>query len=144
MLQVQGRSDLYLVLQVIQKIIAIGPLFVGALIGILPMLYFNIGVTIIAYFLNSYYSGKFLGYSSWMQLKDIAPSYGLATLIAICVYFLKYLPISFWAILPMQIILGVIVFFVFCKKTQMEEYVEMKGILSPYLKMIRSKMKNIG
>jgi O-antigen/teichoic acid export membrane protein len=144
MLQVQGRSDLYLVLQVIQKLIAIGPLFVGALIGILPMLYFNIGVTIIAYFLNSYYSGKFLGYSSWLQLKDIAPSYGLAALIAISVYFLKYLPISFWAILPMQIILGMLVFFLFCKKTKMEEYIEMKAILSPYLEEIRNKKNIIG
>lgn len=144
MLQVQGRSDLYLGIDIVRKIVALWPLSIGVFVGILPMLYTNILTAIIAFFLNSYYSGKFLGYSSWMQLKDIAPSYGLATLIAICVYFFKYLPISFWVILPMQIILGVIVFFVFCQKTKMEEYVEMKGILSPYLKKISSKMKNIG
>ena len=137
MLQVQGRSDLFLGLEVIKKIIAIGPLMVGAFVGIMPMLYTNIITTIIAYFLNSYYSGKFVGYSSWMQLKDIAPSYALATLMALSVYFLKYLPITYWVVLPLQIAVGAIVFFVVCYKTNMEEYVEVKNMLYPYLKKIK-------
>ena len=91
----------------------------------------------INFFLNSYYSGKSLGYSSWMQLKDIAPSYGLAALIAICVYFFKFLPLSYWIILPIQIIVGVIVFFLVCEKTQMEEYLEVKGMAKQYLSKIK-------
>ena len=87
MLQVQGRSDLFLGLEIIKKSIALGPLCVGAFIGILPMLYTTIITCIISYFLNSHYSGKLLGYSSWMQLKDIAPSYGIASAIAFSVFF---------------------------------------------------------
>lgn len=66
MLQIQGRSDLFLGLEVIKKLIGIAPLSVCFFYGILPMLYTSILTTIIAYFLNSYYSGKYLGYSSWM------------------------------------------------------------------------------
>ena len=134
MLQVQGRSDLFLGLEIVKKTIAVGPLIIGAFIGIMPMLYTNLLTSFIAYILNSHYSGKFLGYSSWMQIKDIAPSYGIAILVALSVFFLKYLPLSFWIILPMQIILGVVVFFSICYLTQREEYKEIRIIIQPYLK----------
>lgn len=141
MLQVQGRSDLFLGLEVVKKIIGLAPLFVGAFVGIMPMLYVNLVTGLVSYFLNSYYSGKFLGYSSWMQLKDVAPSYGVATIVALSVYFLKYLPFSNWAILPMQLVLGTVVFFVVCRVTRIEEYDEMKEIIMPYLKIFTRKNK---
>lgn len=134
MLQVQGRSDLFLGLEIIKKIIGLAPLFVGAFIGIMPMLWVNLFVSIACYFLNSYFPGKLLGYSSWIQIKDIAPSYGLASLIALSVWFLKYLPISHWIILPMQIVVGTAVFIVFCKLTKMKEYEEAKQLMLPFIK----------
>ena len=137
MLQVQGRSDLFLGLEVIKKIIALGPLFVGALVSIMPMLWVNVIVIIICYFLNSYFPGKLLGYSSWMQLKDIAPSYGIATLVALSVFFLKFLPLSYWLILPLQIAMGATVFFVVCKATKINEYVEVMNMIKPILKKIK-------
>ncbi len=136
MLQVQGRSDLFLGLEVIKKIIGIAPLSVCIFYGILPMLYTSILINIISYFLNSYYSGKFLGYSSWMQIRDIAPSYGLATLVALSVFFLKYLPISYWAILPLQIVIGGTLFFAICRLARIQEYIELKSIV---LNIIRKK-----
>ena len=98
MLQVQGRSDLFLVLEIIKKIIGLAPLFVGAFVGIIPMLYVNLLTGIISYFLNSFWTGKFLGYSSWMQIKDVAPAYGIAFIMAISMYMFKFLPISNWII----------------------------------------------
>ena len=130
MLQVQGRSDLFLGLEVIKKVIALAPLLIGAFIGIMPMLLTNIVIGIIAYFLNSHYSGRLLGYSSWMQLRDIAPSYALAIVIALSVWFLKYLPLSYWIVLPMQITVGTAVFFTFCNLFKMNEYKEIKDILT--------------
>lgn len=133
MLQVQGRSDLFLGLEIVKKIIGIVPLCVCVFYGVLPMLYVNLFTGCICYFLNSYFPGKLLGYTSWMQLKDVAPSYGLATLIALCIYFLKYLPITYWVILPLQIVLGTGIFFFFCTKTKMQEYKEVQDLLKPYL-----------
>ena len=129
MLQVQGRSDLFLGLEVIKRIISLAPLFVGAFVGIMPMLCVNMVVGIIAYFLNSHYSGRLLGYSSWMQMHDIAPSYALAISIALSVWFLKYLPLSYWMILPLQIAVGVVVFFSICILFKMNEYKEIMNIL---------------
>lgn len=139
MLQVQGRSDIFLILEIVKKVIAIGPICLGIFVNIYWMLIGSIVTGIIAFFLNSYYTGKQLGYSSWMQLKDIAPSYGLALIVALSVYFFKFLPLSNWIILPLQIVVGVIVFFLFCEKTKMEEYVEVKGIALQYLSKMKRK-----
>jgi O-antigen/teichoic acid export membrane protein len=129
MLKVQGRSDLFLGLDIIKRIISLAPLFVGAFVGIIPMLWVNIFVGIIGYFLNAYYSGRLLGYSSWMQLRDIAPSYTLAIVISLSVWFLKYLPLSYWIILPLQIAAGTVEFFSFCNLFKMKEYNEIMEIL---------------
>lgn len=137
MLQVQGRSDLFLGLEIIKKIIGILPLSVCFMYGVMPMLYVSILTSIISFFLNSYFPGKLLGYSSWMQIKDIAPSYGLATLGALSVFFFKYLPISYWIVLPIQIILGFMVLICVCHKTKMEEYVELIRMVEPYYKKIK-------
>ena len=137
MLQVQGRSDLFLGLEVIKKTIALAPLAIGAFVGIIPMLYANLVTSVIAFFLNSHYSGKFLGYNSWMQIKDITMSYSIASVIAIVVYFFKYLPMSNWLILPTQIIAGGILFFGLCRMLKPGEYGELKGMLLPLFKKIK-------
>ena len=129
MLQVQGRSDLFLGLEIVKKIIALAPLFIGAFIGIMPMLYTNLLTGIIAFFLNSHYSGKLLGYSSWMQIKDVAPSYTSATTVAFFVYFIKFLPLSYWIVLPLQIFVGTAIFFIICKMGKFEESKEIMGLL---------------
>lgn len=137
MLQVQGRSDLFLGLEIAKKIIGLAPLFVGAFVGIFPMLYTTVITNIISYFLNSYFSGKLLGYSSWMQIRDIAPSFAISMTMAVVVYLLKYLPISNWIILPIQIVVGILVFFILCKITKIEEYKEVLNLMKPVLNKIK-------
>lgn len=134
MLQVQGRSDLFLGLEIIKKIIGILPLSVCFMYGVMPMLYVSVFTSIICYIFNSFFPGKLLGYSSWMQIKDIAPSYGLATFVALSVFFLKYIPISYWIVLPIQIFLGCAILLCVCQKTKMEEYVELKRMVETYYK----------
>ena len=137
MLQVQGRSDLFLGLEIIKKIIGILPLYICIVYGVMPMLYTSILTGIICYFLNSYFPGKLLGYSSWMQIKDIAPSYGIAIIVSFTVYFLKYLPLSYWIVLPLQLLFGSCVFFLLCVKKDIQEYREVKEMLQPYLNKLK-------
>lgn len=139
MLQVQNRTDIFLYLEVIKKVISIGPIFLGIFVDIYWMLIGTIITGIISFFLNSYYTGKKLNYTSMMQLKDIAPSYGIAFVIALSVFFFKYLPLSYWIILPLQIVVGMLVFFVICEKTKVEEYVEVKSIALQFLKNLKGK-----
>lgn len=139
MLKVQGRTDIFLYLEIAKKSILLIPLFIGAFIGIYWMLIASIGTSIIAFFLNSYYSGKALHYTSWMQLKDVAPSYGIALFVSLSIYFLKYLPMSFWIILPMQLVTGVLAFLLVCHVTKTEEYSMIMSILKPYIQKFGNK-----
>lgn len=139
MLQVQGRTDIFLYLEIVKKVIALLPICLGIFVNIYWMLIGTIITGIFSFFLNSYYTGRRLGYSSWMQLKDIAPSFGVAFLVALAVYFLKYLPISYWIILPLQIIVGAVVLLAVCEKTKLQEYFEVKGIVRTYIYSIRQR-----
>lgn len=139
MLQVLGRSDIFLYLEIVKKIIAVGPLCIGIFFDIYWMLIGSIITGVICFFLNSYYTGKKLGYSSWKQLKDVAPSYIISLIIALSVYFLKYLPLSNWVILPTQILVGIIVFFFICEITKLQEYIEVKNIALSVIKKIIKK-----
>lgn len=139
MLQVQGRSDLFLGLDIVKKIIGVLPLLVGVFVGIIPMLWVGLFTGVICYFLNSYFPGKFLGYGFWMQLKDILPSYGIAFGVAVSVWFLKYLPFSYWIILPIQLIVGIIVFFALCQISKLDVYFETKELVLQYVRRIIKK-----
>ena len=139
MLQVQGRTDIFLYLEIVKKVIALGPICLGIFVNIYWMLVGSIIMGIICFFLNSYYTGRDLGYNSWMQLKDVAPSYGVALAVALSVYFLKFLALSYWIILPMQIVVGAGVFFCVCETTKLPEYIEARGIASEYIGRLKRR-----
>lgn len=130
MLQVQGRSDLFLGLEIIKKIIGLAPLFVGAFVGIFPMLYATVITNVTSYFLNSYFPGKLLGYTSWKQIKDITPSFGASLMMAIVVYTMKFLPLSYWIILPLQILTGTVLFILISTITKSAEFKEVSNIIT--------------
>ena len=134
MLQVLGRSDIFLYLEIIKKVIGIVPILIGIFVDIYWMLIASILIGFVSLYLNSWYTGKALGYTFWMQLRDIAPSFGIAFGIAVSVFFLKYLPISNWLILPMQILVGVAVGIFLCRKAKLEEYEEVKNIVIKIVK----------
>lgn len=142
MLQIQGRSDIFLYLDIIKKIIGIAPLAMGVFMNIYWMLTGSIVTGVISFFLNSYYTGKRLGYTSWMQLRDVSTSYAVAFTIAIAVYFLKYLPLSYWAILPIQIVIGVSVGIIVCERLQLTEYKEIKNIIFSAINKYGRKTKH--
>ena len=139
MLQVLGRSDIFLYLEILKKIIGIIPICIGIFVDIYWMLIASILIGFVSLYLNSWYTGKALGYTFWKQLRDIAPSFGVAFTIALSVFFFKYLPISNWGILPMQIIVGVIVGIVTCQIIKIEEYKEINSIIAKSINRIRNK-----
>ena len=140
MLQVSGRSDLFLKLEVIKKILAVPTIIIGVIWGIKAMIAGMMVNTVVAYYLNSYWSGKFIGYSFKQQIMDILPSFGLALLMALLVYMLGILlPFSYLWILIIQIIAGTIFILIFCEITQFRDYIFIKEIVFEKLKEIRKK-----
>lgn len=138
MLQVQGRSDIFLYLEIIKKFLALVPISIGIYVNIYWMLIASIIIGIISFFLNTWYTGKILGYTSWMQLKDVSADYGVAIIIALSVFFLKYLPFSNWVVLPIQIIVGFFVCLFVCESIKLTEYIEVKQIVISMIQQLKS------
>ena len=130
MLQVQGRSDLFLKLEVIKKIIAIPTIVIGIFFGIKMMIVGMMVNTLIAYYLNSYWSGVKIGYSFKQQVKDILPSFFLALIMGVSVYLLgELLPFSYSVNLIIQVIYGALFIFVFCEITKFKDYIFVKELV---------------
>lgn len=128
MLKVQGRSDLFLKLEIIKKIIAICPLLLGIFVDIYWMLAGSLGTNLIAYYLNAYYSGPFLNYSIKEQIKDILPSLGVAVAMAVPVFALSFIPMNPFVLLPSQIVVGAIITIGICEAIKLPEYIGIKDI----------------
>ena len=77
-LNVKGRSDLFLKLEVIKKALAVPVILAGVFMGIRAMLIGMIILSFVAYFINSYYSGRLVNYPVREQIADILPSFLLA------------------------------------------------------------------
>jgi len=123
MLQVQGRSDLFLKLEIIKKLIAIPTIIIGIFWGIKILIAGSMVNTLIAYYLNSYWSGVKIGYSFKQQVKDILPSFLLALTMGVLVFLLgKLLPFNYPLELMIQIIFGALFVFVFCEITKFKDY----------------------
>ena len=139
MLQVQGRSDIFLRLEIIKKIMGVAPICMGIFINIYWMLIGSIITGFISIFLNTYYTGKTLGYTTWKQLRDIAPSYALGLLMGVSVYFIKNLDMNYWTILAIQCAVGAAIFFGVCELTKMQDYTVVKGIVMQYISKLRNR-----
>lgn len=144
MLQVQGRSDLFLRLEIIKKAIAVGPILIGIFVSIYWMLIAGIGTSTIAYYLNSYYSGTMINYGMKEQIKDIAPSFiiGLISAIVAFVPELVFESMNWdvsWSqaaifILVLQLGIGLGFNIFLCEKMKLPEYIELKKTLLSKLK----------
>lgn len=76
LLQVKGRSDLFLRLEVIKKTIALIILLSAIPFGVIAICISKVIYTQIAIYLNTYYTGKLFGLGYWQQWKDFLPYFG--------------------------------------------------------------------
>lgn len=137
MLQVQGRSDLFLKLEILKKIVAVIPILLGIFVNIYWMLASCVVTDVFAFYLNAHYSGPFISYSFKDQVKDILPSLGIALAMALPVYCLSFLPVSPFFLLPLQIIAGALITIALCEKAKQEEYRELKTIALGFLQKVK-------
>jgi O-antigen/teichoic acid export membrane protein len=129
-LQVQGRSDLYLKLEIIKKLLAVPVIIIGVYWGIKIMILGMLLNSIIAYYLNSYWSGSFIGYSFWNQVRDILPSFFLALIISMVVFVESLIiHIPSLSLLILQVTTGGILCLSICECLHNPDYFYLKGIL---------------
>jgi O-antigen/teichoic acid export membrane protein len=140
MLQVAGRSDLFLKLEIIKKILAVPVIIIGIYYGIEAMIIGMIIISFIAYYLNSFWSGKFVGYSTKEQISDLTPSFLLAASMSVAVYLLGLvLPFApVWNLL-IQIIFGAVIVFTAGELLKHKDYLFIKSIVLEQINNVKSR-----
>lgn len=133
-LQVKGRSDIFLKLEVVKKAIALLPVVVGVLYGIEYMLWGSVITSFIAYFLNTYYSAGLINYSIKRQVQDVFPTFLVSFIVSATMWGLSFLTISIYLILPLQCVVGVLMAFLIYEKIKLEEYCEAKQMVFSLIK----------
>ena len=81
LLQVKGRSDLFLQLEIIKKVIIVSVLILSIPFGLLFMCYSRIAASIICLVINTYYTGKLIHVGFIRQMKDMAGSLSVSLIV---------------------------------------------------------------
>lgn len=105
-----GRSDLFLKLEIIKKVLGLAVMLVTVQISPLAMAYSSIAVTIVSSFINAFPNGRLLQYRYREQLADMLTSLLMASLMGAVVYPISMLPISDITVLVLQVIIGAAVY----------------------------------
>lgn len=94
LLQVKGRSDLFLKLEIIKKTISIGILFASIPFGVIGICVSKIIYTQIAVFINTYYTGKLFNLGYVTQVKDFSGFFFKSLVSCLPAFLLTFMPIS--------------------------------------------------
>lgn len=105
-----GRSDIYLKLEVVEKVIGLAIVILTMKISVMAFAYSFLVTSVLAQLINSIPNKKLLEYGYFEQLKDILPSILIGIVMAIIVYLINYIPCSDLLKLSMQIPVGVLVY----------------------------------
>lgn len=85
-LKVKGRSDLFLYLEIIKKLMIVIIILISVQFGIFGILIGQIASSVLAYIPNSYFSIKLIDYSLSEQLYDFIPTLLLAVAMGVFMY----------------------------------------------------------
>ena len=135
-LTVMGRSDLFLKLEIIKKIIGTIPIVIGIFLGIKVMLWAGVVSSFLCFAINAHYSEKLINYSFLNQFKDIIPFIIVSTFIAGLVYCISLLSLTYLWTIILQASLFFSISFYYYEFTNNEDFLELKRIT---LNFIRQK-----
>lgn len=85
-LRAQGRSDLFLRITLLKKTFAITVTVVSAFFGIMAIAWAQVVITLFSYFVNTHYTGEFLGYGGGKQLGDQLANFIAAAPMSCAIY----------------------------------------------------------
>ncbi len=109
-IKAMGRSDLFLKLEIIKKIVGMSALLITMWISVEAMAYSLLITTILSQIINSFPNKKLLDYSYINQIKDMMPQILLSVFMGIIVFCVEFLPINVYLILAIQVVLGAIIY----------------------------------
>lgn len=129
LLQVKGRTDIFLKLEFYKKGIGLTLLFLSIPYGVKAMCAVGILGSLIALAINTYYTGKLIQIGFFKQMRDLLPTLCLSLLMFFAVYNLHYVVSSAYGQLLIGIPLGILIYLVPCYYFKFSELDEILKLL---------------
>ena len=130
-LKVKGRSDLFLRLEFIKKIIIVLAVLFAMNYGVIGLVWSIVGTSIVALVINTHYSGKLINLTISFQLKKIIPS----ILLGVCCGGLVFRT-SLWLQESLHVVnllvstmIGSVSYIILAHITKNSDYIELKKII---------------
>ncbi len=117
-----GRSDLFLKLEVVKKLIGIVTLLAALWYGPLAIAWSLVVSGIISTFINAYPNIKLLNYTYREQMQDILPAFLIAVIMGAVIYPISVIGFGDAVTVILQVVAGAIVYFVLSVVTRQEAF----------------------
>lgn len=135
-IKAMGRSDLFLILEILKKIVGLVAILSTMWISVMAMAYSMFFTSVICQMINAWPNKKLLGYSYFNQFMDMLPQIGMSLGMGAIVYSVQFLGLSDILTLCIQIPLGVFIYLALSKTFRVESYTyvidTVKGFLSKH------------
>ena len=109
-IKAMGRSDLFLTLEIIKKIVGVVAIAISMWFGVEWMAYSLLITTVLSQIINSFPNKKLLNYSYIHQVKDMLPQILLSCAMGAAVFAINFIGLSDTITLLIQVPLGVIIY----------------------------------
>lgn len=130
LLQVKGRSDLFLRLEIYKKIIGVIILCVTIPMGLVAMCIGSFFSSMIALVINTHYTGKLIGVGFFRQMSDLMPTFLLSVSMGAFVYLIiNILNIHPIAQLVIGIVIGILYYVLLALLFKFTEFKELLQLL---------------
>ena len=129
-----GRSDWFLKLEIIKKIMGMTILLSTMWFGVMAMAYSLLLSSVLSQIINSWPNRILLGYGYLEQVRDFAPGILLAVGMGICVYCIGLLPLPIVVTLVIQIIVGAAIYIIVSALMKLEEFEYLLEMVKSFLK----------
>jgi O-antigen/teichoic acid export membrane protein len=132
LLQVKGRSDLFLKLEIWKKIVGVIILCITIPMGLIAMCVGSFFSSMISLFINTYYTGKLINVGYVRQMRDLIPTF----LLSVATGAIVYITINTVNVTPLlQLVIGIVegvIFYIAAAKIlRFTEFNELINIIRP-------------
>ena len=131
-----GRSDLFLKLEIVKKIVGLIAVLSTMYISVMAMAYTLFATSILGQIINSWPNKKLLNYNYLAQLKDMFPQMAISCIMGGCVYCIQFIGLNDVLTLALQIVSGIIIYTLLSKLFKIESF---NYILNTILKAVSPK-----
>jgi O-antigen/teichoic acid export membrane protein len=129
LLQVKGRSDLFLRLEIIKKIIGVFIICISIPFGVVAMCYGSVVSSILCLLVNTYYTGKLIQVGFFVQMRDLFPTLLLSCSMFVVIQVLFAFISDEATRLIIGILVGIIYYLSFSKLFKFTEMTEIIQII---------------